>query len=238
MQHNAHSVYAFLHAAQGTDNEPENGVFNCSHVHCRGYYHMSCIESTPGTQLRSQTTFLCPRHLCSTCEVGVSSSTKSKAAIAAAAAAGSSGKRLSKAKAKAIAETAAASNIVRAKNKGRSCTSGVYAALHRCMLCPVAYHSRCIPPTARHNEKAVLCPNHPEAQLPLLPGEESGGAAVSGAAAQWRSAKEIFVVPPKKGRGKGSSSMPTLVMPGSMPDAEDAKDHHFRLPLSVMEDYE
>jgi hypothetical protein len=225
-------VYAFLYTLQGTDNEPENGVFNCSHVHCGGYYHMSCIESTPGTQLKSQTAFLCPRHLCSTCEVGVCSSTKSKAA-----AASSSGKRLSK-KAAEAAAAAAASNIVRAKNKGRSSTSGVYAALHRCMLCPVAYHSRCIPPTARHNEKAVLCPRHPEAALPLLPGEESGGAAVSGAAAHWRSAKEIFVVPPKKGRGKAGSSMPTLVMPGSMPDADDAKDHHFRLPLSVMEDYE
>jgi hypothetical protein len=222
---------------QGNDNDPDGGVFNCSHVHCGGYYHMSCIESTPGTQVKTQTTFLCPRHLCATCEVGVSCSTKSKAA--AAAGSSSSGKRLGKAaaaKAAAAAAAAAASSIVRTKYRA---TSGVYATLHRCMLCPVAYHGRCIPPTARHNEKAVLCPRHPDAQLPLLEGESAadGGATVSGAAAQWRSSKEIFVVPPKRGRSKGSS-MPTLVMPGSMPDPDSDKDHHFRLPLSVMEDYE
>jgi hypothetical protein len=39
-------------------------------------------------------------------------------------------------------------------------------ALMECLLCPVAYHVGCIPPTARFNEYYLLCDRHSDSTLP------------------------------------------------------------------------
>ena len=40
--------------------------------------------------------------------------------------------------------------------------------LHRCIYCPKAYHLNCIEPGSRFNSMCVICPDHPEKQLPTL----------------------------------------------------------------------
>ena len=40
--------------------------------------------------------------------------------------------------------------------------------LHKCFRCPRAFHTKCIPPTSRYNDHALLCPNHPNDILPTF----------------------------------------------------------------------
>ncbi len=89
--------------------------------------------------------------------------------------------------------------------------------LNKCICCPRAFHTNCIPPGSRYNTMCLLCPEHPDELLP------SQDAVTASSVPALNSFAAFF---------------DQLAIPEVIPSAADPFANHFKLVTAIQEDIE
>ena len=115
--------------------------------------------------------------------------------------------------------------------------------LNKCIACPRAYHTNCIPPGSRFNSVCVLCPLHPDAPLPSHEPRAVRSTAMinsnisdNGKSTKNNSSSSSSQMQEKEIGCEFTAFWEQLAIPDVCPDASQPFDNHFKLQRHIKED--
>ena len=120
---------------------------------------------------------------------------------------------------------------------------GSSCGLHPCMQCPRSYHVQCLPPSALFDDYSMHCPHHRDVPLPLQPAAwltektlASGGGGAGGGIGGGVNAGGSTSMGAGPSRLESAFISLLCQLPHKPPRVDQAKDLHYRLPGTFLED--
>lgn len=169
--------------------DERSGVLKCSGIKCHKFYHQSCVAECSRTRM-----------------------------------CGLKRKRDSQTKGGLNASSVESDNDEDVTFRFRCprhicavCEDTKSSELMFCIKCPEAYHTSCVPPSARYNTVGLLCYRHRHDNLPKIPSD-------------WYTDHRMAVVTVDY-----TVKFPVLFLPSIEPVASNLQDpHHFRIPMEYL----